>query len=274
MENKQLVGIIATVITQIFWISPIKGVINLYKTHDTSAIPYLLYTFTIINCNCWVIYGFQLNEFPIWSANITGLICFLIFMTFYIAFQTIKLHNKIFLVSLLYFSVFSHFYCFYYYLTSDIVGKLALIANIIMFLSPIYQIYLALSTMNNKYIDFLINLATLLCSSIWVVYGILKDRNYNIIYPNVIGFVVAILQMLTWLRVKYSEEVYEQIPGSDDGLYVDEKTNDISVNNNTSNTFKNKPKKQAYIDLEEGVVSDDLEDDAVSYKSRNNGEIN
>jgi len=96
-----------------------------------------------------------------------------------------------------------------------------------MFLSPLYQIYLAISNKNMQHIDLYINCAILLSSGTWITYGIFLGKDYNIIIPNVIGLFVSLLQMSTWIKLKVQEETYEQISSSDDrddGIHVSNKS--------------------------------------------------
>ncbi len=207
-------GVFIYTTTLILWIAPIKAVINLYKTNDIWQVPYNFYMVSIINCLFWVIYGLQIDVWPIWAVNIPGYFSFtgcIIVYLFFIKMKKIEL--LIMLVALPVKSLFL-VYLFYYYVPSEITGWIAMTANLAMYLVPIESIYHVIKAKNNVYIELWLAIAVVLNTFVWFIFGILLSDNWDIIIPNGVGFFVGVVQLFVWYKFRATKG-YEKVERSE-----------------------------------------------------------
>ena len=83
----------------------------------------------------------------------------------------------------------------------DIIGKICIATSCIVFLSPIQLIYRVIKEKNYNLIPIYTAYVSLAATSCWVAYGIFIT-DINVIFPNIIGLVLAIIQVVIFQKYK------------------------------------------------------------------------
>ena len=207
----EIVETIAITMTIIFYISPIKMIINLYKTKDTRKTPFLLYIFTIFTCLSNAVYGVQIHAPPIWMTNLFGALLFVIFLAISIYYCTFSYNMKLSLIIGLYCYVIIHSFVSFNYFNQIINGKITIMSNILMNIAPLHQVYLTIKYNDVGYIDIWVATGLIISNYAWGHYGILLNMNMVIIIPSLSGVFCAALQCILWFVYKDANVLCEEL---------------------------------------------------------------
>jgi solute carrier family 50 protein (sugar transporter) len=205
MEKVQeIFGWVATGLTMCFYISPVIPFINVFRGklsyEDTPAI---IVSTSYVNCFCWYIYGDMIFSDQIKICNLIGAISSLVLMCIYLGFEVRKYTIDAILNALI---IITGSYAVYRGLTiiiddDAIIGKICNGTALIVFLSPIQLIYRVIKEKNYNLIPIYTAWVSLASTGCWVIYGVFLSDFY-VIFPNVIGIVLAITQIFVFLNYK------------------------------------------------------------------------
>lgn len=212
----RLVEIVSVTSTYLFFLSPIKLMYEVMFTKDVNSVPFALFFFTNLNCICWSVYGIQIKSTPLWLTNIPGALLFLTFILIGICYSNIGSNEKItYSLALLALSILQ-FYLQYTYLKPTINGLISNLANDIMNLSPLIQVYQSYIYKSNIFNDIWIVIGLLFCNFFWGYYGILINYDWNILIPSIIAIIVGLMQVLCWAY--YNKEIpnYHPVQSKDE----------------------------------------------------------
>jgi len=196
---------IAIAMTLIFFISPIKMIINLYQTKDTRTTPFLLYIFTIFSSISLSVYGIQIKAKPVWVTNFFGALLFIIFLAISIYYCDISNRSKLTLILSLYCYVIVQCLISFIYINKETNGRISLVSNVLMNFTPLHQIYLTYIYNDVSYIDIWMSAGLIINNYAWAHYAILKNMNINILIPSAIGVFIALIQFILWFTLKDSD---------------------------------------------------------------------
>ena len=203
-KTRESFGWIATCLTMCFYISPVIPFINVFRKkisyEDTPAI---IVTTSYVNCLCWYIYGDMIYSNQIKYCNLIGAISSLILVCIYLLFELKKYTLDAILNSLI---IITGTYSIYRGFTliiddDDIIGKICIATSCIVFLSPIQLIYRVIKEKNYNLIPIYTAYVSLASTSCWVAYGIFIT-DINVIFPNIIGLILAIIQIIIFQNYK------------------------------------------------------------------------
>ena len=203
-KTRESFGWIATCLTMCFYISPVIPFINVFRKkisyEDTPAI---IVTTSYVNCLCWYIYGDMIYSNQIKYCNLIGAVSSLILVCIYLLFELKKYTLDAILNSLI---IITGTYSIYRGFTliiddDDIIGKICIATSCIVFLSPIQLIYRVIKEKNYNLIPIYTAYVSLAATSCWVAYGIFIT-DINVIFPNIIGLVLAIIQVVIFQKYK------------------------------------------------------------------------
>ena len=203
-KTRESFGWIATCLTMCFYISPVIPFINVFRKkisyEDTPAI---IVTTSYVNCLCWYIYGDMIYSNQIKYCNLIGAVSSLILVCIYLLFELKKYTLDAILNSLI---IITGTYSIYRGFTliiddDDIIGKICIATSCIVFLSPIQLIYRVIKEKNYNLIPIYTAYVSLASTSCWVAYGIFIT-DINVIFPNIIGLILAIIQIIIFQNYK------------------------------------------------------------------------
>lgn len=250
MEEKirELFGWTATVLTMCFYISPIIPFIHLFRGkinyEDTPAI---VVTSSYVNCFCWFIYGQLIYSDQIKICNLIGAISSFALVCIYLLYEIKKytldaILNFIIIVS----GSYAIYRGFTIVIEDDsIIGKICIATSCIVFLSPIQILFRVMREKNYNLIPIYSAFISSIATSCWVVYGIFMT-DINVIFPNFIGIILALLQIIIFTRYKKKyTTIDEKEPTSTIGIESNE--NDNEKNKKEDITIKDEEEKQSNI---------------------------
>ena len=196
----EIIGWVGTGIAIYFYIAPAVPFIKLVKESlKVNEVPGILLICSFMNCILWADYGLNKNTFQVYLANGIGGAITLIWITIYLIYLGKKsLKIALFLIILLMVLVGGISYIFYKIINEEITGFVAMIFNILMYAAPGEKIFQVFKTKQYKLIPIFSTIGGLSCSLCWLIFAIYK-MDINMIIPNGLGLLFAILQIIVYL---------------------------------------------------------------------------
>ena len=111
----ETLGLIGNIFAIVSFFIPLWIILNMTKTKNTSTVPWLLFIFTILNCEFWMIYGLKLKAWPIYVCNGVGIVTnhfYLIMFFLYLERETFFKFIYTFLLLFSFSLIFAVFYFF------------------------------------------------------------------------------------------------------------------------------------------------------------------
>jgi solute carrier family 50 protein (sugar transporter) len=218
MDLLTVVGFIANIMSIIFYIAPTMIIIDLCKTKDWKKVPYLMFSFTILNCLFWFIYGFQKNFWAVYLNNGIGIVLNSIYLCIFISHVpdlslTMKIIMNIFVIT---FNVTFIVNFFLFVKNVEIAGTIAMIFNILMFFSSLQKIVEVFAYRDNSYIPFLTIVSLMFACALWLLYGILQKMNMYLVIPNSLGLTISLFQVILWFIFNHPDELQKKEPINED----------------------------------------------------------
>jgi solute carrier family 50 (sugar transporter) len=203
-----LLGILGNSFAIVFFLMPILMIRDMIKTKVTTHIPWLLFFFTILNCEFWMIYGLLIKAWPVYLCNGFGFVTNQIYLILFCLYlENTKFLQKLVYISLLLFSFTTIFIVFYYDIQNkELCGGIACTMNILMFASPLQKLREVYEKKDNTYIPIHVSVCIVLNCIIWTSYGIFKNLDWFIIIPNTLGLMLSIFQVYLWFEFKEETE--------------------------------------------------------------------
>ena len=203
-EENDLIGNIfgwtGTVITAYLYIAPCVPFIKVVKEEIRySDSPGLLLIFSAINSILWIVYGLLQNNIQLYVSSGTGAISTVIWITIFLIFFAEKKFCLAFsLILFLIISILIIANVFFYLIGDYITGLGAMIFNILMYAAPGEKILRVIKTGKYDLIPIFSTVGVFLSCICWLMFGIYKN-DLNLIIPNVLGLIFAILQAVIYL---------------------------------------------------------------------------
>ena len=206
MDNlEDVFGWAATCFAMCIYITPIFPFIRVLKGKlSFEETPGVFVTCSYINCFCWYIYGDMIFSDQVKICNCIGSVITICLITIYLVYEIRKYTLDAILNALI---IITGSYATYRGLTivvddDAVIGKICIVTSIVVFLTPAYLIYKVIKEKNN-YILIQIYTAwgSLISYGFWVLYGIVIKDVY-IMIPNVMGIVLAIIQICIYTIFK------------------------------------------------------------------------
>jgi uncharacterized protein with PQ loop repeat len=234
---KTIFGFLGFILGLIFGISPYTYFKKI-QLHEINLpdIPLLMLIFNYLNNQLWLAYGILLKEFIMIFGNIINLIINIVFIIWYIYYYVDKQNKKcsyysgiLILISIFLFLILVNLF------PEKLLGKSAMIFNILMFFGPCQNIFKVIKTGNYKLLSILSSSIGFVMSFCWVLYGVFI-KNINSIIPNLFGVILCLIQILFYLIYKYKI--------SEDKKYIFSNKNnnteiEVKIENNNNNNNDN-----------------------------------
>ena len=213
-ENNDIVGTVfgwvGSSISLVFFIMPVIPFSKLIRGRLTyKEVPGILLICSFLNCILWTNYGLNNDNFIVYFANsIGGTITLIFITTFLIHFAERKILRSLLLNLALIGVVVGLSFLTYFVVSADVTVKIAMIFNILMYAAPGEKIYTVYKTGNYNLIPIFSTVAGLFCSACWLIFGIYQGDE-NIIIPNALGVVFAILQLVVYVIFKKKNKIID-----------------------------------------------------------------
>lgn len=216
-ERNKIVGEIfgwtGTAIATYFYLAPAVPFFKLVKEQLTvNEVPGILLICSFMNCILWADYGLLDDNLQVYFANGVGGAITLIWITIYLIYiGKRRIKYALLLILLLMLAVGAISYVFYFIISQDITGIVAMVFNVLMYAAPFEKITKVFKTKKYNLIPIFSTFGGFFCSLCWLMFGIYKgDR--NLIIPNALGLLCAIIQVIVYYVFyckKRSEENFD-----------------------------------------------------------------
>ena len=201
MDLPTIVSWIGTVIGIILNISPIVMFYSIIKgKNKIEIVPESMLIFNILCSSLWACYWYlQVDKFVPFFSSAFGLALSEIFSLIYLFFLAEKDWKKYFLYAFLEINLVLEFNYALLFIIKDyiIVGNIAMVVNIITYITPGQKIYQVIKTRNYKLIPISSTLSGSLCTLAWLIFGLLI-WDIRTIIPNGLGLIFATINSGVW----------------------------------------------------------------------------
>lgn len=194
-------SIIGISFSLLFFLSPIFIFYKVCK----SQVPIKRMSFTslyacFLNCLFWLIYGLRLEIKSVIFCNLAGGFITLVFVCgyLYLKFDKQILLKILSILGIFTLSVGIGFSLFRFVNSTEIIGLVAMVINIIMYLIPLKVIPEFCQTKNKKVFNKFQYYASFICCLSWTLYSLLIEEGKNIFITNSIGLILSIILMMTY----------------------------------------------------------------------------
>lgn len=200
----ELFSTVAFCCTIVLFIIPYWDVKEIYKTKETSKFPYLLFINFAIQCYAWFWYGIGINSTSVYLCNLVGLIAntgYIIVFTLSTNLSDQYKKGIISFICLLLVVLFS--ISIMITIPIRVYGIVAVVFNSLALFSSGQKIKDAIDKEDNSFIPIRIIIIVLFNSAFWIAYAITIGFDLFIIIPNMIGIIMATIQI--YLFKKYDK---------------------------------------------------------------------
>ena len=201
MDLPTIVSWIGTVIGIILNISPIVMFYSIIKgKNKIEIVPESMLIFNILCSSLWTCYWYlQVDKFVPFFSSAFGLALSEIFSLIYLFFLAEKDWKKYFLYAFLEINLVLEFNYALLFIIKDyiIVGNIAMVVNIITYITPGQKIYQVIKTRNYNLIPISSTLSGSLCTLAWLIFGLLI-WDIRTIIPNGLGLIFATINSGVW----------------------------------------------------------------------------
>ena len=226
MDLPTIVSWIGTVIGIILNISPIVMFYSIIKgKNKIEIVPESMLIFNILCSSLWACYWYlQVDKFVPFFSSAFGLALSEIFSLIYLFFLAEKNWKKYFLYAFLEINLVIEFNYALLFIIKDyiIVGNIAMVVNIITYITPGQKIYQVIKTRNYNLIPISSTLSGSLCTLAWLIFGLLI-WDIRTIIPNGLGLIFATINSGVWAyfyftRDKEQDEKEEKITPNEEEI--------------------------------------------------------
>lgn len=246
MNVKDLFGWAATILTAGFYISLITPFFNIFKgIISYKDAPIVIIIISYINCIIWVIYGTMIHSNQIKACNTVGGISTLILIIIYLAYEIRKycLNSIIYVLILVIGSIIIFKFLTVIINDAQIIGKICVMAKFFVFISPVQLIYRVIKEKNYILIPIYASFVSFLSCICWVSYGFFIN-DFNVVIPNAIGLILALIQFYVYFFYK---KKYPNLSQRTSSLGIEnissENNKKDHIHENLDNIIKVKPVK-------------------------------
>ncbi|CAJ1946769.1 unnamed protein product [Sphenostylis stenocarpa] len=231
---RNVVGIIGNVISFGLFFSPAPtfyGIVKKKSVEEFKPDPYIA---TVLNCAFWVFYGMPFvhpNTILVLTINSVGLVFEFFYLTIYYIYATNKGRKKVLiflLIEAIFFAVVALITMLALHSTkkrSLVVGILADVFNVMMYVSPLTVMAKVIKTKSVKYMPFWLSVANFLNGACWTTYALIHPFDLYVLISNGIGALSGLVQLA--LYACYSSYKSEK----DDDVDHDLKPNGVQLSN-------------------------------------------
>ena len=226
MDLPTIISWIGTVIGIILNISPIVMFYSIIQgKNKIEIVPESMLIFNILCSSLWACYWYlQVDKFVPFFSSAFGLALSEIFALIYLFFLADKSWKKYLLFAFLEINLVLEFNYGLLVVLGDYitVGNIAMVVNIITYITPGQKIYQVIKTKNHNLIPISSTLSGSLCTLCWLIFGLLI-WDIRTIIPNGLGLVFATINSGVWAyfyftRDKEKDEKEEKITPNEEEI--------------------------------------------------------
>ena len=182
-------------------LAPLPTIQGVKSSKDVGNLPLLPYTCLFANVMLWGTYGLLKNEMAVIVPNVIGLILSCYYVTTFIQYApahaspTLPGSVRQHVAAITTIAVATGTAVKFELVSTDTIGKAAVLLCILMFASPLIAAKTVIETKSAASIPLPLTLCSLLNTFTWLISGVYKLKDWNIAMPNVLGLLFGFLQV-------------------------------------------------------------------------------
>ncbi|PRQ39829.1 putative SWEET sugar transporter [Rosa chinensis] len=206
-------GILGNLISFMVYLAPVPTFYRIYRKRSTEGFQSVPYLVALFSATLWLYYAMlKQNAVLLITINTFGSVIETLYIAMYIVYAT-KASRK-FTIKLLGFMNFGLFslilvvlhYAFHSQYRAPVLGWINVAISVCVFAAPLSIVAQVIRTKSVEFMPFSLSFFLTLSAVMWFAYGLfLKD--ICIALPNVLGFVLGLLQMLLYAIYRNRKQV-------------------------------------------------------------------
>ncbi|KAF3680139.1 Bidirectional sugar transporter SWEET15 [Capsicum annuum] len=233
-------GVLGNIVSFIVFLSPLPTFYKIYKKKSTEGYQSIPYVVALFSSMLWIYYAFlKTNTTLLITINSFGVFIETIYVAFYLFYapknariQTIKM-LLLFVVGGFGAIILVTQFLLKGIVRGQVVGWICLVFSLCVFVAPLGIVRQVIKTKSVEYMPLLLSVFLTLSAVMWFFYGLLL-KDINIAIPNVLGFILGILQMVLYVIYNKKEQAILKEQKLPEKLqnhvvinFIDEKNNNL-----------------------------------------------
>ncbi|PHT53516.1 Bidirectional sugar transporter SWEET11 [Capsicum baccatum] len=233
-------GVLGNIVSFIVFLSPLPTFYKIYKKKSTEGYQSIPYVVALFSSMLWIYYAFlKTNTTLLITINSFGVFIETIYVVFYLFYapknarvQTIKM-LLLFVVGGFGAIILVTQFLLKGIVRGQVVGWICLVFSLCVFVAPLGIVRQVIKTKSVEYMPLLLSVFLTLSAVVWFFYGLLL-KDINIAIPNVLGFILGILQMVLYVIYNKKEQAILKEQKLPEKLqnhvvinFIDEKNNNL-----------------------------------------------
>ncbi|CAN4089323.1 unnamed protein product [Withania somnifera] len=205
-------GVLGNIVSFIVFLSPIPTFYKIYKKKSTEGYQSIPYVVALFSSMLWIYYAvLKTNTTLLITINSFGVFIETTYVGFYLFYapkkarvQTIKM-LLLFVVGGFGAIILVTQFLFKEAVRGKVVGWICFVFSLCVFIAPLGIVRQVIKTKSVEYMPLLLSIFLTLSAVMWFFYGLLL-KDINIAIPNVLGFILGILQMVLYVIYNKKEQ--------------------------------------------------------------------
>lgn len=210
-------AILGNIISFVVYLAPLPTFYQIYKRKTTGGFQSVPYLVALFSCMLWLSYGLLLSDgLALIVVNSGGCVIETIYIAIYIAYATREARNhSVKMLVLLNLGMFSAILLFTHFLVRGlnrihVLGWICAGFSVTVFAAPLSIVAQVIRTRSVEFMPFTLSFTLTLSAIIWFFYGLSKRDNF-VAFPNILGFILGLLQMILYGIFKNSKNAKKSI---------------------------------------------------------------
>ncbi|KAH1098485.1 hypothetical protein J1N35_015406 [Gossypium stocksii] len=221
-------GVLGNIISVLVYLAPLPTFYRIYKKKSTESFQSLPYQVALFSSMLWLYYALmKKGAFLLITINSFGCVVETVYIAMYIAYATKNSRvSAIKLFVAMNVALFSFIIILTHFLVKgsirvQVLGWICVAISVSVFAAPLNIVARVIRTKSVEFMPFNLSFFLTLSAVMWFAYGLFM-KDLCVALPNVIGFVLGMLQMLLYAIYRNSEKVIEEkkIPEQMKGVVV------------------------------------------------------
>ncbi|XP_009586714.1 bidirectional sugar transporter NEC1-like [Nicotiana tabacum] len=205
-----LFGLLGNIVSFMVFLAPIPTFYKIYKKGSSDGFQAIPYVVAFFSAGLLLYYGYLIkNAILIVTINAFGCVIEVAYLFLFLFYASKKTKVTTVWLMLLDVGALGIVMLLSYLFAKgakrvEIVGWICAIVNIAVFAAPLSIMRQVIKTKSVEFMPFTLSIFLTLCATMWFFYGYFK-KDYYIAFPNVLGFVLGIVQMILYIVYKYAK---------------------------------------------------------------------
>lgn len=198
------VGILGNIISILVFLAPVPTFLRIYRKKSTESFHSLPYIVALFSSMLWLHYAMLKKDvFLLVTINSFGCVIETIYILMYIVYtskankvSTLRLVVSMNMGLLSFIILLTHFLV-KGSIRVQVIGWICVVVSVIVFAAPLSIVAQVIRTKSVEFMPFNLSFSLTLSAIVWFAYG-LSTKDICVALPNVLGFILGVLQMLLY----------------------------------------------------------------------------